>query len=281
MANEILSRKTYGFKQVLRENQVFYLRPDGSDSDSGLVDSAQGAWLTLNGAWQNISRNYDSAGFIITLSLGDGTYAPLANYGMAGTGGSVHITSTSGDADDVIIETVSNYGTCINHYCIHPTPVYLTDVTLKGGAGFTNYGAAVYNAGNLLFVGLTPALASRTIKVTGNFDIVFAAAAHTEMTVGGTFKTDSLTWNRMLNCSKFGFGQIFLDVFEINANLTVGYATVTVALGSAVWYAPALTGSGTPSFVKKFEAIENGVISSYTTIPGTAVGTTASGGVAV
>lgn len=58
-------------REKLTANRTYYFRSDGSDSNNGLTNSAGGAFLTANKAFQVITATLDLAGFTVTVQRGD------------------------------------------------------------------------------------------------------------------------------------------------------------------------------------------------------------------
>lgn len=67
-------RTALGIREVLTANRTYFVRTDGSDSNTGLANTAGGAWLTLQKAANYIQQNIDLAGFVVTVQVGSGTY---------------------------------------------------------------------------------------------------------------------------------------------------------------------------------------------------------------
>lgn len=61
-------------REVLTSNRNYYVRTDGSDSNTGLVDSSGGSFLTIQHA-VNIIRTLDLAGFTVTVNVGAGSFS--------------------------------------------------------------------------------------------------------------------------------------------------------------------------------------------------------------
>lgn len=92
----------------LTANTSFYVNAStGSDSNNGLTTGT--AWATLQKAWNTIQQSYDVAGFVATVNVSAGSYAPLAAVGsIVGSisassvqfvaAGAATVTNTSGVA---------------------------------------------------------------------------------------------------------------------------------------------------------------------------------------
>jgi hypothetical protein len=65
---------------MLTENRTYYVRPDGNDDNSGLADTAGGAWATLQYAYNKIATTLDMNGYTVTVQMADGTYAGGINH---------------------------------------------------------------------------------------------------------------------------------------------------------------------------------------------------------
>lgn len=61
-------------RERLTADRNYYVRTDGSNSNTGLVNSAGGAWLTLQYAWDYVLANIDLAGYSVLINVIAGTY---------------------------------------------------------------------------------------------------------------------------------------------------------------------------------------------------------------
>jgi hypothetical protein len=61
-------------KEALLATRTYYVRPDGNNGNSGLVDTPQGAWKTINYAANFVAKNIDCATNPIVIQVKPGTY---------------------------------------------------------------------------------------------------------------------------------------------------------------------------------------------------------------
>lgn len=80
-------RKVDATRQLLTANTTFYVRKDGSNTNTGTINDAAGAWLTIQYGLDWIGAHIDRAEFAVIVQVGDGTYAEnVVLPGMVGGG---------------------------------------------------------------------------------------------------------------------------------------------------------------------------------------------------
>jgi hypothetical protein len=106
-ADAAAARATLGVRDVLSANRTYYVRTDGSDSNNGLANTAGGAFLTLQKAWDTIVT-LDLNGFTATIKIGN-TYTLTAglNASVAPVGGNVIIEGDTATPSNTVISTTS------------------------------------------------------------------------------------------------------------------------------------------------------------------------------
>ena len=110
-AMETLDDHDHG-RETLLANRTYYVRTDGNDSNSGLVDSASGAFLTIQKAI-DVAASLDTSIYNITIQLSDGTYyeANVLEFKNILGAGTLTITGNVAHPENVVIDNgVRKYG---------------------------------------------------------------------------------------------------------------------------------------------------------------------------
>jgi hypothetical protein len=94
------------FRELLVSDRNYYIRSDGSNSNSGLVNSAGGAWLTVDFAMAALASRVDFGGWAVTLNIGAGTFVGTNIRSAFIGGGTLNIVG-AGSASTTITSSAS------------------------------------------------------------------------------------------------------------------------------------------------------------------------------
>lgn len=258
-------------RKRLDGNTTMYLRTDGNDSNDGTANTAGGAWLTPQGAFDYICRNIDLRGYVLTVQVADGTYTQaggaLLNINKQWIGGgSIKFLGNAGDRTAVKFQTTGSGVALVTWGVGSASGVmsgdfYITNIQLLGA----QYGCA-HNAIGSVFIDscdVTGTLAHFTttlqahLFVIGTFEILgnsqFHVYANDMSYIGYSPTAVSTASSRSFSVS---FVACFLNSF-------IDYAPVTVS-GSGV--------TGKKYYVDKLSTINASGIA-ISAFPGTTTGT--------
>lgn len=155
LADAAAARTAIGVRDVLTANRTYYVRTDGSDSNTGLVNSAGGAFLTIQKAIDVIAA-LDIATYSVTISVAGGTYTgTIVVTGPWLGSGSVTLTGDTTTPSNVVLSTT---GTTLS-------------VTLGGRLNLGGF-KIVSSAG----IGIS--CAAGVINLTGNMDYGACSQGH-------------------------------------------------------------------------------------------------------
>lgn len=94
-------------REVLTANRTYYVRTDGSDSNTGLVNTSGGAFLTIQKAL-DAALAVDLNGYNITIQVGAGTYTAGVSMAAVQVGsGNITILGDASTPSNVVISTTS------------------------------------------------------------------------------------------------------------------------------------------------------------------------------
>ncbi len=96
-------------REQLTGNRTYYVRTDGSNSNTGLVNNAGGAFLTIQKAIDTVSM-LDISIFNVTIQVGDGTYTAslLVNGPWLGSGVVTLVGNTGTPANVIVTSSTSD-----------------------------------------------------------------------------------------------------------------------------------------------------------------------------
>ncbi len=247
-------------REVLTANRTYYVRTDGSDSNTGLTNTSGGAFLTLQKAYNTIVT-LDMAGYNCTIQLGvAGTYNTsgdnLAMY-VAPEGGVIYLIGNVSSPGTYIVSSTSGNAIYLN--C--GTNLLVSGITVAaGGVGISvkGGGAQVSINGTVSFGACTYyhmyAQAGGYIYAAQGYNITGAAQSHAAAIVGGVVG---------LNAAATGVGTVtFTGAFA--------YVESCGIVDSSGW---SISGGTITGSSVKVSATMNGVVrgGTYTNFPGTGV----------
>ncbi len=97
-----------GIRERLTASRIYYVRPDGSDSNDGLVNDAGGAFLTIQKALDTAFGTLDLDAFDVVIQLADGSYAAGGNVAAPRLGtGTVTVQGNAMQPENVIVNASS------------------------------------------------------------------------------------------------------------------------------------------------------------------------------
>jgi hypothetical protein len=154
-------------REMLTAARTYYVRTDGNDSNTGLVNSAGGAFLTLQKAYDTITQNLDLGGQTVTVQVGNGTYTTGVTFSQPWTGGgAVTYTGDTTTPSNVVVSTTSASNWSVT--CTLPGLL-----TIQGFQGKTTTSGSVLNHGG------------DGVLQFGNMDFNTGAGAHMVTTTAG------------------------------------------------------------------------------------------------
>jgi hypothetical protein len=258
-----------GARELLTADRTYYVRTDGSDSNTGLANTAGGAFLTIQKAMDVIASTLDLGGKTVTVQVGNGTYAGgllgKVCVGQAGTS-SILFLGDATTPSNVVIDRAS--GVCFNAN----TP----------GVSFTVQGFEL-NSGD------DSGLNADNQGVIDFQDVIFGACVFAHMTMfngGSIFQRGEYEIN---GNSDFHFlqdaGGHFTGTFGSATTVTVtgtpAFSVFAYAGGTSTIYVLNVTYSGGATGTR-YLAEMNGIIQTFgggaNYFPGDVAGSTATGG---
>ena len=257
-----------GGRETLAANRTYYVRTDGNDSNTGLVDSAGGAFLTLPAAATAVGT-LDISIYSVTIQVRDGTYTDgviLPNVVGWATASQLNLVGNTTTPANCVISATSED-------CILSAPTCTWNVS-----GFklqtTTGGDCVNSSGGKLTLSNMDygASASNHINIdNGNVEVLTDYSISGSATTCHVFVTNSsvaFMYNHTVTfLADVTWGYCFLyDAYVSAATI----ASMTYTLG-------AFTATGTRYVIQLNAACQtNGGGANY--FPGNAAGSTATGG---
>lgn len=247
-------------RELLSANRTYYVRSDGSNSNTGLADSSSGAFLTIAKA-MSVIATIDFNGYTVTVQVRDGTFA----------GFTVPVTVGQAGVANLVIQGNSST----------PANVAITSaMTIGAGARATIKDLAVTSSGNGLVVdgaGAVCAFSNIAFGACTAAQIYVASCAQATMTGNCSFTGASgeRVWAR--------WGAVYIEEFRTcTYTSTPSYSVANMyILSGATVSAAVSTQSGSATGVR-YVVSGNALLETggggASFFPGNSSGSTATGG---
>jgi hypothetical protein len=172
----------FGVREKLTSSRTYYVRVDGSDSNSGLANGAADAFLTIQKAVDTVMNAIDLNGFDVTIQVGDGTYTTATRVTGFWTGsGAVSLAGNTGTPASCVISTTSAGGITVDSTILAVRGFKVQTTTSGDGIVAQNNGLISIN-GNMEYGACAYSqLAINTggqIIVSANYGITGGATSH-------------------------------------------------------------------------------------------------------
>lgn len=258
---------TSQFREVLTANRTYFVLTTGSDSNTGLANTAGGAFLTLQKA-ANVIATLDLQTFSVTVNVGAGTYTGTLSVSgpWLGSGAVSFVGDTTTPANVIISTTSANAITVSNGASLNVSGFKL--VTTTSGSCLSS----TYNG--FLVIG-------------GKMDFGACASAHVEATRGGVVAANqsiayNITGSAVTHWTADDGAALVIQVVTITLTGTPAFSTAFASVfNSGSMLINANTFSGAATGVRA-SATLNGVIQTFgagaTYLPGSVAVSTATGG---
>jgi len=256
------ARVNLAVREQLSANRIYYVRTDGSDANNGLSNTAGGAFLTIQKAVDTVAA-IDLSIYNVTIQLADGTYtgAVTVSGAWVGSGGVTLQGNVSTPANVLISTGASDCITVLSGGTLTVTGVRLTNTgsfLLNAASGLIRFAAVTFGPCGSQQVRVSDCGRAQAI---GDYGIDGGAGWHWSAVGNGVIRVQSKTIT-LTGTPAFSAGFVNAQIGAaviVNGNTFVGSATgprYTTDTNGAIYSA----GAG-PTY-----------------LPGSAAGTTASGG---
>jgi len=259
-----------GGREMLTANRTYYVRTDGNDSNTGLVNDASGAFLTIQKAI-DAAAALDCSIYDITIQLAAGTYVVTSTVNLKSIigSGSVTIIGDETTPTNVVIEAQGSMLSILKATAVSYTTYKLKGFKLYSSTANATFGIHSSKGSYIEFqninfgTGITQQLRADDggkITCTGNYTVAGGAASHVTA-VAGIVRIQACT---VTVTGTPAFSTAYVDI---------QYGSVAIMNG--VTYSGLATGS-------RYVVAMNGVCfvggAGVNYFPGDVAGTTATGG---
>lgn len=189
-------------REKLTANRTYYVRTDGNDANTGLANTAGGAFLTIQKAINVISTTLDLNGYDVTVQLADGTYTGGAVmrqvFGADSSGISrIFLTGNATTPANVVISTTSGHavynGSGGTWLAVSNLKVQTTTI----GSGVSSSRNGIVSISNVVFGQCADFHMTSDVQgviyALGNYSIAGGAQRHITAAFGGYMQIVSRT----------------------------------------------------------------------------------------
>lgn len=264
-ADASTARTTLGVRDVLSAARTYYVRTDGSNSNTGLANTAGGAFLTIQKAIDT-ALTLDLSGYALTIQVAAGTYTGTISVTSPFVGGLVSLVGDTTTPSNVVLSH-SAYGA----------------FTVGGGAtlgvgGFKIANSAASSLGNGMLVNNAASVTLTQMEWGACTRAHIEIASRGRVSVGANFTISGNSPYHWLVSN----GDLVLSGIAATLTGTPAFATSFVDASSVscvTAFSFTFSGSGTG---KRYNATLNAVINTFgggaSYFPGNSAGATATGG---
>lgn len=190
----VTAQNGIGLREVLTANRTYFVRADGSDANTGLVNSSGGAFLTIQKAADVIGNTIDINQYTVTIQVGAGTYTGAVVFQRQWTGSGTVILQGDTTTPTNVLLNVTGDGITVTNGCRLTIQGFKLQAT---GTCIFPTSNAVLNLASLNFgaSGSHMQLAfAAQIFTTGNFTISGSASSHIHNTQASYLNIGTGTW---------------------------------------------------------------------------------------
>jgi len=190
-------------REKLTTTRNYYVRTDGDDLNSGLINNAGGAFLTLQRAYDIVKDTLDFGGQIVVINVSAGTYAAGVNVSGGWTGGgTLYFSGDTTTPANVHISMTTGLASCF--YVSAPLPGTLriqgfkVSSTVVSSSGIRVDTPGLIHVGKMEFGSCTFAhiyinsVAVWILRVAGGSTIVGSALYHVFVGATGSLYSNTL-----------------------------------------------------------------------------------------
>jgi hypothetical protein len=267
-ADAAAQRATLNVGEVLTGARTYYVRTDGSDSNTGLANTSGGAFLTIGHAIGVASR-LNLNGYTLTISVGAGTFTGgIALQTVAGLFGPYQFVIEGAGTGSTTITSNNAYGGTVSAYTGGMGTIKNASITNSNANGFA---VSAWNGGQIEIDGVSLSGGS-----TGC--CIYSRGGGSKVTAASSFTIGA-------NCDTCFYalegGQISLNGITITYGTRTFTNTVVAESLSYVFHYN-VTNSGTVT-ATRYSVNSNSVIQTYgggaTAIAGDVAGSASTGGI--